>query len=167
MEVDAHEARLSQQGEPTVMQEEEEGVQLRRHSSSRRGSSAASSQQSTPSKQATRATPASRANQSRVQRSPPVSGRRARPHSVYSLLPQPVSPTRTKKVYQGSSPPSAASSGHRRFSLASTITTSAAREAELGRVRDDGCGDSKSVPVSPEKRYVDTIRMIRQLHPVL
>ena len=45
---------------------------------------------------------------------------------------------------------------HRRFSLASTITASAAREAELGRVRDDssrgGCGDSKSVPVSPEKR---------------
>ena len=168
MEVDAHEPRLSQQGERTVMQEEEEEVQLRRHSSSsRRGSSAASSQQSTPSKQATRATPASRAGQSRVQRSPPVSGRRARPHSVYSLLPQPVSPTRTKKVYQGSSPHSAASSGHRRFSLASTITTSAAREAELGRVRDDGCGDSKSVPVSPEKRYVDTMRTIRYLHPVI
>lgn len=151
--------------ERPVMQEEEE-VQLRRHSNrggvavSRRGS-AASSQQSSPSKPsrrvepATQDSPSSRVSQHRAQRSPPTSGRR-RPHSVYSLLPQPVSPTRTKKVYQASStsPPL---SGHRRFSLASTISASAAREAELGRVRDDssrggGCDDSKSVPVSPEKR---------------
>ena len=164
MEVDDDEPGLNQQERPAT-QEEEEEVQLRRHSNkvSRRGSSAASSQQSSPSKPsrrvepATQDSPSSRASQQRVQRSPPTSGRR-RPHSVYSLLPQPVSPTRTKKVYQASStsPPPSTSSGHRRFSLASTITASAAREAELGRVRDDssrgGCGDSKSVPVSPEKR---------------
>ena len=52
---------------------------------------------------------------------------------------------------------------HRRFSLASTtITASAAREADLGRVRDDGggrggCGDPRSVPEYSNADEVDAV----------